>query len=351
MTSKKNILVTPLNWGIGHATRCIPIINKLIELDFNPIIASDGEALQLLQKEFPKLKSLALPSYNIKYPKNGNLIKWKLIFDAPRILKTIKKETEIVQELIQSENLSGIISDNRFGVRSDKVPSVFITHQLNVLSGSTTFLSSKIHQKLINKFDECWIPDVNSEESLAKKLSLSDTVKNQKFIGFLSRFKKNNLDVKYDLLVLLSGIEPLRSQLENKLLSELKNYKGKVLFVRGVIEKEQKSSEKNNIKFYNYLLSHELEIAINESILIIARSGYSTIMDLAVLSKKAFFIPTKGQYEQVYLAKRMQKLRIAPYSSVNKFKIEMLDEVKNYAGFKENTSEIKTELFDLFKCK
>ena len=132
------------------------------------------------------------------------------------------------------------------------------------------------------------------------------------------------------------------------LLIELKNYKGNVLFVRGVIGKEQKTTVKNNIKFYNYLLSYELEIAINESDLILARSGYSTIMDLAVLSKKAFFIPTKGQNEQEYLARRIKKMGIAPYSSVSKFKIEMLDEVKNYIGFNGNTSEIKRELFDLF---
>ena len=351
MISKKNILIAPLNWGLGHATRCIPIINELIDLDFNPIIASDGEALKLLQKEFPELKSIELPSYNIKFPKNGIFLKWKLIFNTPQFIKIIKKEEKLIPKLIESENISGIISDNRFGVRSDKIPSVFMTHQLNVLSGSTTFLSSKIHQKYIKRFDECWIPDVNTENSLAKKLTHSDKVKNQKYIGFLSRFKKRDLDKKYDLLVLLSGVEPLRTQLENKLLSELTNYNGKVLFVRGVIEKEKRTTENNNITLCNYLLSDELETAINESNLVIARSGYSTIMDLAVLSKKAFFIPTTGQYEQEYLAKRIQKLGIAPFSSTKKFKIEMLDEVKKHKGFGRNTSQVAPELFDLFKSK
>ena len=351
MISNKNILIAPLNWGLGHATRCIPIINKLVELDFNPIIASDGEALRLLQKEFPKLKSIELPSYNIKYPKNGKLLKWKLLFDIPRALKTIKKEEKIVRVLVETENLSGIISDNRFGVRSTKIPSVFITHQLNVLSGNTTYWSTKLHQKFINKFDQCWIPDVDSDQSLAKNLSHSNKVKNQKFIGFLSRFKKRELPFKYDLLVLLSGVEPLRSQLEKKLLRELKNYNGKVLFVKGIVEEHQKIKEENNITFCNYLLADELEIAINESKLILARSGYSTIMDLAILGKKVFFIPTTGQYEQEYLAKRMQELEIAPYSPTNKFKIELLDKVKDYTGFSENSSEIKIELFDLFKRK
>lgn len=351
MTSKKNILVAPLNWGLGHATRCIPIIYKLIELEFNPIIASDGNALKLLQKEFPKLRSIELPSYNIKYPKNGRFLKWKLIFDTPRVLKTIKKEEKLIQILVESENLIGIISDNRFGVRSAEIPSVFITHQLNVLSGNTTYWSTKLHQKFINKFNECWIPDVNSTKSLAKKLSHSKKVKNQKFIGFLSRFKKKELSIKYDLLVLLSGVEPLRSQLEQKVISELKNYKGKVLFVKGIVESHQKKTEKENITFCNYLLADELEIAINESDIVLARSGYSTIMDLAVLGKKAFFIPTTGQYEQEYLAERMKELKIAPFSSTNNFKMEMLKEINNYDGFNTCTSEIDSDLFDLFKGK
>jgi uncharacterized protein (TIGR00661 family) len=350
LTSKKNILVAPLNWGIGHATRCVPIINKLIELNFNPIIASDGASLKLLQKEFPKLKSIVLPSYNIRYPKNGLFFKWKIISLTPKILKAVKEENKLIEQLIFSEDLSGIISDNRFGVRSKRVPSVFISHQLNVLSGNTTFLSSFLHQKYINKFDQCWVPD-NKSMSLAYKLSNSNKVRQQKFIGLLSRFKKQDLPITYDLLIILSGVEPLRTKLEEKLISELKNYNGKVLFVKGIIAEIQETWTQNNITFYNYLLSSELEKAINESELILSRSGYSTIMDLAVLEKKAFFIPTEGQYEQEYLAKHMKKLRIAPFSSSKKFNIEMLNEVNNYEGFSGSFSEINSDLFNLFHSK
>jgi uncharacterized protein (TIGR00661 family) len=350
LTSKKNILVAPLNWGIGHATRCIPIINKLIKLNFNPIIASDGDALKLLRKEFPKLKCIELPSYNIKYPKKGLFFKWKIISLAPKILKAVKEERKIIEKLISSEDLSGIISDNRFGVRSKRAPSVFISHQLNVLSGSSTFLSSFLHQKYINKFDQCWIPDSKSM-SLAYKLSNSSKVKKQQFIGLLSRFKKQNLPIIYDLLIVLSGVEPLRAKLEKKLISELKNYDGRVLFVQGVITEIQETWTQNNITFYNFLLSNELEKAINQSELILSRSGYSTIMDLAVLEKKAFFIPTEGQYEQEYLAKHLRNLRIAPFSSTKKFNIELLKEVENYDGFSGLVSEINSDLFNLFHSK
>ena len=350
MTSKKNILVAPLNWGIGHATRCIPIINKLIELSFNPIIASDGNALKLLQKEFPKLKCIELPSYNIHYPKNGLFFKWKIISLAPKISRAIKEERKIIENLIYSENLDGIISDNRLGVRSTKIPSVFISHQLNVLSGRTTFLSSFFHQKQINKFDECWVPDDKSM-SLAYKLSHSKKVKRQQFIGLLSRFKKQNLPIKYDLLIVLSGVEPSRTKLEKKLLSALKRYKGKVLFVKGVISEIQETSTQKNITFYNFLLSNELETAMNQSKIVLSRSGYSSIMDLAVLEKKAFFIPTEGQYEQEYLAKHLKELRIAPFSTTKKFNIGMLDEVDTYNGFSGAVSEIKADLFNLFHRK
>ncbi|AOW21178.1 glycosyltransferase [Urechidicola croceus] len=351
MISNKNILVSPLNWGLGHASRCIPIINELIKSKFNPIIASDGDALSLLQKEFPKLESIELPSYNINYPKNGNLLKWKLILDLPSVLKVIKKEKKIVDQLVESKKLIGIISDNRFGIRSSKVPSVFITHQLNVLSGSTTFLTSKLHQKYINKFDECWIPDIDSDKNYAGVLSRSKKIKNPKFIGLLSRFRKEELVLKYDLLVLLSGVEPLRSQLEKRIISELKNYSGKVLFIKGKIENKQTKEIIKNITFYNYLLTDELQKAINQSELIIARSGYSTIMDLAVLGKKVYFIPTTGQYEQEYLAKHLKRLSIAPFAKTKNFTIKTILEVENYNGFTSYKKNDFSDLLNLFQSK
>ena len=346
MTSKKNILIAPLNWGLGHATRCIPIINQLLEQGFNPIIASDGETLELLKKEFPKLKHVELPSYKIQYASNGKFLKWKLLSLTPKILKATKSEYKIVQKLVESEDLCGIISDNRFGVRSDKVPSVIITHQLNVLSGITTFFTSKFHQNIINKFDECWIPD-DKVLNYSGKLSRTNSVKKQKHIGVLSRFKKEELAIKYDLLVMLSGVEPSRSQLEQKLLSELKNYKGTVLFVKGKMESQQTTVIKENITFCNFLLTSELQTAMNQSKLVLARSGYSTIMDLAILNKKAFFIPTTGQYEQEYLATYLQELKVAPFATQEKFKIEMLQDAKNFSGFIkfQNQHQIDFSLF------
>jgi uncharacterized protein (TIGR00661 family) len=348
---KKRILIAPLNWGLGHATRCIPVINTLLKYDFEPILASDGNALAFLKNEFPKLEYIELPSYNITYPKKVSF-KWHFLKKVPNILNAIKKEQKVITSLIDSKEIDGIISDNRFGVFSNKVPSVYITHQLNVLSGNTSWLSSKIHRKTIHKFDECWVPDaINS--SLSGELSNSKDIKTKvKYIGALSRLKKQTLDLEYDLLVLLSGPEPQRSLLESLLLEQLNNFKGSVAFVRGEIEKKQTKVINGKMVIFNYLNSHELNTVINKSALVLSRSGYSTIMDLAKLEKKAFFVPTPGQYEQEFLAKHLKNKNIAPFSSQKDFNIESLKTVKNYTGFEEITfEELPKHLFSLFEGK
>lgn len=346
---KKKILIAPLNWGLGHATRCIPIINALIKANFEPIIASDGDALLLLQKEFPKLTSYQLPTYGISYSKNKNL-KYKLFLSIPNIVKATQQEKIAIDKIVIKENISGIISDNRFGVRSTKIPSVYITHQLNVLSGNTTILTSKIHQKIISKFDECWVPDIKGELNLSGELSKTNKKKLKvKYIGVLSRLEKKKIIKNNDLLIVLSGPEPQRSILEKKLLHQLKNYNKRVILVRGVLTDKELPSINNNITIKNFMLSRELEEAINKSKIILARSGYSIIMDFYKLEKNAFFIPTPGQYEQEYLASRMQKLNIAPFETQANFELPLLEKLKNYKGFKAVKNEkLNSELFSIF---
>jgi len=362
-TNKKKILIAPLNWGLGHATRCIPIINALILENFEPILAGDGDSLLLLQKEFPKLKNYLLPSYNIRYTKKGHHLKYKILFAVPGIIKVIKKEQKLVAKIIEKENINGIISDNRFGVRSDKIPSVYITHQINVLSGITTAISSKFHQNIISKFDECWIPDYRGKDNLAGELSHSNKTKlNLKHIGPLSRFKNKNLSKnetpatkKNDVMVILSGPEPQRSILEKKLLKEFKNYNKKLLFVRGILSDSSNTkkviTENKNTSIVNYLLQDDLQKAIIESKIILARSGYSTIMDLNQLKSKAFFIPTPGQFEQEYLAVHLKDKNIAPFSSQDKFDIQMLKKVDDYRGFQIENQELHQLSFEVFSKK
>lgn len=347
---KKKILVAPLNWGLGHATRCIPIIKALEKNGFEPVIASDGIALELLKKEFPYLVFFELPSYNITYAVNGKNFRWKILSQIPKIAKAIRKERRVVERIVIDCSIKGVISDNRLGAFSKNVPSVYITHQLKILSGNTSWLATKLNLNYIRKFNICWIPDRKNFPNLSGKLGhLKNSLIKCTYIGPLSRLSKKDLPKKYDLMVLLSGPEPQRTLLEEKLIEELKNYPKETLFIRGIVEKEQVVSKKQNITFYNFMASEDIEIAFNESEIVLCRSGYTTIMDLARLKKKAFLIPTPGQFEQEYLAKKYKREGLAPSCKQEKFTIQKLEKVHLYKGFnewKENTNWEK--LFRLF---
>lgn len=331
---KKNILIAPLNWGLGHATRCIPIINALKEHDFEPIIASDGAALELLIKEFPELQTFELPSYNITYSVKGSNFKWKLLFQMPKMFRAIHKERKIIEKIIEDNAIQGVISDNRLGVFSKKVPSVFITHQLQVLSGTTSFLTTFIHKLYIKKYRSCWVPDVDKTPNLSGKLGhLKETIDNIFYIGPISRLHKKELPKKYDVMVILSGPEPQRTMLENRLILELKTAPKKILFIKGIIENEQRIWQEKSITFVNFMNAEQLENAFNESEILICRSGYTTVMDISKLGKKVFFIPTPGQYEQEYLAQKFESEGIAPFCNQDNFKISKLERVPLYKGF------------------
>ncbi len=347
----KTILVAPLNWGLGHATRCVPIIQELQKNGFTPIIASDGVALALLKKEFPDLVALELPSYNIQYAKKGDNFKWKLIKNSPRTIKAILSENKLLNQWVKEYDLSGVISDNRLGLFTKKVPSVFITHQLTVMSGTTTWLTSKFHNYIIKKYKECWVPDAEGTPNLSGKLGhLENSSLNIKYLGVLSRLNYKKLKKQFDVMVLLSGPEPQRTMLEEKLLLEFNDYPKKVVFIKGKVEAEQKMEQIGSISVYNYMQSSQLEKTINESEMVLSRSGYTTVMDLAKLKKKAFFIPTPGQFEQEYLAIQLAEDGLVPTATQDNFTIKDLETVDLFSGLPEIDSEVNWEdLFSLFK--
>ena len=341
----KKVIVAPLNWGLGHASRCGPIIKHLIENNFIPILASDGKALKFLSKEFPDLETISLPSYHISYGRN---VKWNLFKKTLTIKKAVRQERRVLEKyLIDNPEVVGIISDNRFGMFSKKTPSVYITHQINVLSGLLTPITSFYHQRIIKNFTECWIPD-EPNSKFSGKLSLSNKKLNQKYIGILSRLNKMEIEKTIDILIILSGPEPNRSLLEFKLRNIFEKTKKNVCLIRGVIEEEQIIEEKGNVKIFNFMLSEELEKTMNSAKLIICRSGYTSIMDLVTLNKQALLIPTENQSEQEYLAKYLQDQKC----------FKFLEE-KNLDESKENlsTSDFKidykkrplsADLFNLF---
>lgn len=313
-------------------------------------MASDGNALEVLREAFPGLKSYELPGYNIRYTKSSWSLKFQLLFAIPKVWKAMKAERKCVQGIIAKEDIKGIISDNRFGVYHPEIPSVFITHQLTVLSGWLTAITTKIHKQFIERFDECWVPDLNKSPNLSGRLSLNNSIEIPvKRIGVLSRLTPKTTNFNYDLVIVLSGPEPQRSLLETQLLKDFPVDFGRSVLVRGVLSETTLDVNNKNLEVINYANTTELNELLNSSKLVLARSGYSTIMDLLVLGKKAFFIPTPGQNEQEYLAKRMDELQIAPFAKQHDFNFKKLKEVSNYRGFSQQKVSLDLKLFSLFQ--
>jgi UDP-N-acetylglucosamine:LPS N-acetylglucosamine transferase len=351
---RKKILVTPLNYGLGYATRCIPIIEALENQDFEPIIASDGAALQLLKKEFPHLTALPLPAYQPEYTNKDAFLGLKTLFQLAGMFRAISREQRAVKQLVAEHNIHGIVADTRLGAYCKGIPSVFITHHVNVLCGNATEIASRMHRRFFKNFTQCWVPDVKNSPNLSGKMGhTEEIIPNLKYIGTLSRLHKINAEEKkYDLAVILSGAEPYRTQLEEKLSTELEKFDGTVVVIRGVMENAQHISYNGHITTYNYMDSAGLEETLNRSELILCRPGYSNIMDLAKLCKKAFFIPTPDSEEQEYLAKRLKKANLAPSAKQHNFKISDLEKAKMYKGLRDINGLGKwKDLFSLFEGK
>lgn len=311
LPQKSKILVTPLEWGLGHATRCIPIINELIYQQCEVIVAASGDGYVLLKKEFPSLVILRINSYKIAYSRNKKWLPFKLAIQVPQIVLSIWKEKQWLKKIIRAYNIDAVISDNRFGMNSKKVPSVYITHQLLIKTGDrfSEKMIQKIHYHFIKKYNYCWVPDYK-DHGLGGELSHQEnSPSNVLYIGPLSRFEVlNDIPNKYEVLISVSGPEPQRTIFEKKILSQLKNFDKKVLFVRGLPgEYQNLKSDNDLIKIINHLAADELNRAFQQAKIIIGRSGYTTIMDLVKLGKDAVLVPTPGQTEQEYLSRYLMK--------------------------------------------
>lgn len=329
---KKNIriLIAALDWGLGHASRCIPIINHLLSKNIDLILASDGRSLHLLEKEFPTLKCIELPAYQVDYSSN-NMV-WNILKQGPKILNAVRHEKKFLDELLIKEKITHIISDNRYGIYNNEIPSAFICHQLFPIT-PLQGLSNAVHEKMLSKFSEIWVPDFQGEKNLSGKLSHGKTKLQPKFIGPLSRFVKQTSEIKNDILIVLSGPEPQRSILEDKIKQALKNEKRKILLVQGLTNMKNKVSNEGPFEIHPFMNSESLIKAMNESAMVICRAGYSSIMDLAKIQKKAILIPTPGQTEQIYLAKQLSDQNQVVVRTQDKLDlITAIAEVENMEG-------------------
>jgi uncharacterized protein (TIGR00661 family) len=336
-----NILISPLNWGIGHATRLVPII-KILSKKHNVVLAADGNSYYFLKKEFPNLKIEKAPSLEIKYSPTRFLMPIKILFSLPKMIVFYFQNRKWIKNYIKKHKTDVIISDNRFGFFDKNIHSIFITHQINIAVPKQllfvkpiVFLLNKIN---IQKFDECWIPDNQNQISGELSNSVKLKIKSHR-IGILSRFDEN-FETKntenYKLVCLISGPEPQRTKLEDYIKESLEKTEYKSLILSGK-PVEKKDNTENNITIKSHLETDKFQEILKNADIIIARAGYSTIMDLITLKRTAILIPTPGQTEQEYLANYLHNRNM--FINIEQQKLDIEKAISNLISQKEKLEQ------------
>lgn len=312
MQKPETILFCPLNWGLGHATRIVPLIKQSIGQGHKVLIGANNAALSFLQNEFPNVESIELKGYNVRYWRKPFFV-LGLLLQMPLFYFSILHEHIQIKKIVKQKKITKIISDNRYGLRSQYTKNIIITHQLFIkLPKALRALEPLLHlvtRKLLQNFHECWVPDyAEKDKSLSGELSHGKPAwDNVKYIEPLSRFQNYFVESSIskkdypNVLIIISGPEPQRTHFEIEMTNRFLGRPEKVLMACG---KPHSKAEIfiENIHKVNHLSTRDLFLNLKNCKHIVARSGYSTIMDLHVLSRKAELIPTPGQSEQEYLA-------------------------------------------------
>ncbi len=330
MSGKKRILVCPMDWGLGHATRIVPIIELLQKMGAEPVLGADNKPLAFLRQRFPDLDWIRIPGFEPEYQKKGSL-SVKMAASIPKMMKEAARAHELLEKLIANRHIDAVISDNRYELWSERVPTVFMTHQLNILLTGIFSSGRPVVRKMINNFiikhDELWIPDFKGEPNLSGKLShvLKMPLEDNFFIGPLSRFEgkisKETTKKDIDVLCLLSGPEPQRTIFENILIKQLMYSGLKTIILSGKPDAAEKKAQ-HLVEVRSHAEDKEMLSLLQSAKTVICRSGYSSIMDLVTLGKKAIFVPTPGQPEQEYLAKKFKSEGIYYSCNQKEFSLE-----------------------------
>ena len=348
LKKKPKILVCPLNWGLGHATRVVPIVEQLKEKNFNVWIAASKDPLGFLKKQFPELNFIDFPNYQVKYSTSNNQI-FRFLISIPKIIIGTIKEHLKIKRIIKENKFDIILSDNRYGLWNRSTYNIFITHQLNIkLPAGINFFEpilNRITKDYINRYDECWVPDFKGEDSIAGELANPcNGIKNLYYIGLLSRYKKQNetvfIENEIDILFVLSGPEPQRTVFENIIYNQIKTRKEKFVLVRGTTKKR---TNIYHFPVYDLVDTETLLSLIVKSKTVVCRAGYSSIMDLIALNKNAIIVPTPGQTEQEYLAEHLKNKGFFNSVKQKEFTIDTLQQ-REYNFIKDQKDETYTPL-------
>lgn len=312
MNKINNILICPLEWGLGHATRMLPLASKLRDMNNNIFVGCGEEHLSLFRIELPGVSYIKFQGFNPVY--SHILPQYiALVLKTPLLIFHIIREHFRLKKIILDYNINIVISDNRFGLWNRKIKTVYVTHMPLIpfpkALRSLEFIGVLLHRFIIKKYSLCFIPDLPGELNFSGRLSHGVKLPhNVRYIGILSRFisdkpaSHENSEIHYYNSVILSGPEPQRGILKQKLIYFLKDKKVMTAVFEGRPGDKTEIIRSGNFTFYNHLPSSEMRGILTGSNKIITRSGYTTIMDLIHLRCSALLIPTPGQPEQEYLA-------------------------------------------------
>ena len=359
------VLVAPLEWGLGHATRCVPVVREFLRAGAEVELAVVKANANFFREVFPDLRQRLAPSYNIVYPKHGyNMALW-LLKNSMHLNAVMRYEHHFAEEMVKRHGYDVLFSDNRFAFYSKKALSIYMTHQRRIAFPRAFAAFERIgvmwHANIMRKFDEVWVPDLEIYPGYAGSLSHSGATpgdKPMRFVGTLSRFSEmvnvgnalgnapapvdlerevdlmsvsefmaHSANVEWDaapekrtsgnhsfemranykVVAVVSGVEPARTQFEQQLREALQQIPGQHMMILGKPSAEQKTWTEGNIEFHTHLATNDFAEAVKRADFVVSRGGYSTVMDMAELGAKCIFVPTPGQFEQIVLAHDLSK--------------------------------------------
>ncbi|SHM58815.1 glycosyltransferase [Fibrobacter sp. UWB7] len=359
------VLVAPLDWGLGHATRCVPVVREFLRAGAEVELAVVKANANFFREVFPDLRQRLAPSYNIVYPKHGyNMALW-LLKNSVHLNAVMRYEHHFAEEMVKRHGYDVLFSDNRFAFYSKNALSIYMTHQRRIAFPRAFAAFERIgvmwHANIMRKFDEVWVPDLEIYPGYAGSLSHSGATpgdKPMRFVGTLSRFlemgnvgnalgnapapvdlerevdlmsmsefmahsanvewnaapeKRTSgnysfeMRANYKVVAVVSGVEPARTQFEQQLRGALAQIPGRHMMILGKPSAEQKAWTEGNIEFHTHLATNDFAEAVKRADFVVSRGGYSTVMDMAELGAKCIFVPTPGQFEQIVLAHDLSK--------------------------------------------
>jgi len=334
-----SVFVSPLNWGLGHASRDIPIIRELLRNGNEVTIGTSGNALAFLKKECPECNFIIFEDYPI--PENNGLI-FLPAYTAhiPRLIKGYISERKRAEKIFSENKFDLIISDSRMGVYSAKIPSIQINHQLHqslpLIAWPVELIGVCVQADAFKKFDKIIVPDnPPTKNALAGKLSQSFVPVGDDriyYCGILASVRKEHVQKDIDYLIVISGMEPQRTVFERILIPQIPRIPGKKVVLLGKPSTDRIGMLDDGTLTYSYVSGEEKSSLMSRAKFIISRSGYTTMMDIAEAGLgSGLLIPTPGQWEQEYLSRYYHNA--GWFLSRSQFGLDLLRDVPKARGF------------------